>query len=114
MADVRILSQADLSGTVADWHLLRSGNLDQREEICNYVKVALMTDMLSAPGEILPDPDSTDRRGWWGDMDARSIWNGWQIGCRNWLLTRAKIVERNSHEGDTVVRAETYTRNALQ
>jgi len=112
--DPRIVSQANLRDTVADWSLLPTGNLDQREEICNYVKVALMSDRLSDPGEILPDPDSTDRRGWWGDLDAGVIWRGWPIGCKNWLLTRAKISDPNSFEGDTVVRAETYTRDALQ
>jgi len=114
VADPRVVSTANLAGTFADWNLLRSGNLDEREEICNYVKVALMTDRLAAIDEILPDPDSNDRRGWWGDLDAKAIWNGWQIGCRNWLLSRAKINEINSFEGDTVIRAETYTREALQ
>jgi len=112
--DPRIVSTADLRGTIADWSLLPSGVLDQSEEICNYVKVALMSDQLSDLGEILPDPDSTDRRGWWGDTDAFAIWRGWPIGCKNWLLSRAKISDARSFEGDTVVRAEMYTRNALQ
>jgi len=114
MADVRIVSSASLRETVADWLLLRTGNLDQRQELANYVKVALMTDALSDVAEIRPDPDSDDRRGWWGDMDAGIIWRGWPIGTKNWLLERAKISDGYSWEGDTVVRAETYTRNAVQ
>src|SRR5262245_57089798 len=100
MADPRIIQTTDLRMiTQADWNLLPTGVLDEREELCNYVKVALMTDALSAPGEIIPDPDSTDRRGWWADMDAESIWQGWPIGSKCWLLSRAKISDPNSFEG---------------
>jgi phage gp46-like protein len=45
---------------------------------------------------------------------ARDIWEGWPIGTKNWLLTRAKIIDMPSFEGDTVARAENYTREALQ
>ena len=92
--DVRIVSKADLRETVADWLLLKTGNLDERQELANYCKVALMTDAMSDPDEIRPDPDSDDRRGWWADMDAGPIWRGWRIGTKNWLLTRAKISGR--------------------
>jgi phage gp46-like protein len=105
---------ADLRGTQADWVLLPSGDLDEGEELANLVKVALMTDRLAMPDDVLPDPDSTDRRGWWGDQDAAAIWDGWPIGCRNWLLTRAKITGTSAAEGSTEVRAEQYTREALQ
>jgi len=114
MADIRIVSRADLQQTVADWLLLKTGLLDERQELANLCKVALMTDMLSDPDEIRPDPDSDDRKGWWGDMDAQAIWRGWPIGCKNWLLTRAKLGDAYSWEGDTVYRAENYTRIALQ
>jgi phage gp46-like protein len=113
MPDIRIISKVDLRETVADWLLLKDGNLDERDELANICKVALMTDRLSAPDEILPDPDSDNRRGWWADYEAQAIWGGWEIGTKNWLLTRAKISDKYSFEGDTVVRAETYTREAL-
>src|SRR5262252_1018193 len=112
--DVRIVSIADLRQTIADWLLLKNGLLDQRQELANYCKVALLTDALSDLNEIRPDPDSDDRRGWWGDMDAQAIWRGWPIGTKNWLLTRAKISDAYSWEGDTVYRAENYTRAAVQ
>jgi phage gp46-like protein len=102
-----------LRETVADWLLLPNGNLDQRDELANYCKVALMSDALSDVGEELPDPDSDDRRGWWGDMQADVIWQGWPIGTKNWLLSRAKIADVHSAQGDTVSRAENYTRSAL-
>jgi phage gp46-like protein len=113
MTDIRIVSKADLWTTVSDWLLLPTGLLDESEELANYAKVALMTDRLSDIQEIRPDPDSDDRRGWWGDYQAE-LWRGWPIGTKNWLLTRAKINDTPSFEGDTVVRAETYTREALQ
>lgn len=112
--DVRIVSSATLRDTVADWQLLSNGALDEREELANYVKVALMTDRTAGLDEVLPDPDSDDYRGWWGDMDAQPIWRGWQIGTKNWLLSRAKITPPEAWEHDTVTRAENYTRDALQ
>jgi len=114
MSDVRIVNVTSLRDTVADWSLLSNGTLDEREELANYCRVALMTDRLADTDEVLPDPDSSDRRGWWGDMDAQDIWNGWQIGTKNWLLTRAKVADAYAWEGDTVVRAENYTRDALR
>jgi phage gp46-like protein len=114
MADIRIVSSATLAETVADWSLLPDGTLDESEELANYARVALMTDATALPTDVLPDPDSDDRLGWWGDMDAQTIWNGWPIGCKNWLLRRAKISDPNSAEGDTVVRAQNYTQAALQ
>jgi phage gp46-like protein len=115
MTNPRIIQTEDLRMiTQADWQLLPSGFLDERYEIANYIKVALMSDQLSDPGEILPDPDSTDRRGWWADMDAQTIWRGWPIGCKCWLLMRTKIVQLAAFEGDTVNRAEMYCRMALQ
>jgi phage gp46-like protein len=114
MSDIRIVSKADLKQTVADWLLLPNGTLDETEELANIVKVALMTDRMSDPGEILPDPDSTDRRGWWGDLEAAEIWGGWKIGCKNWLLSRAKITGQASSEGATLLRAYQYTQEAVQ
>lgn len=114
MTDVRILSKATLRNTVADWLLTPAGNLDESLELANIAKVALMSDRTSEKDEIRPDPDSDDRRGWWGDHEAEIIWDGWPIGTKNWLLTRAKINDQYSFEGDTVFRAEQYTREALQ
>ena len=114
MTDVRIVSVASLRETVADWLLKSDGALDESEELANLAKVALMTDRLADIDETLPDLDSDDRRGWWGDYEAESIWQGWKIGTKNWLLLRAKISDRFSREGDTVIRAEQYTREALQ
>ena len=114
MSDLRLKQTYSLEGVTMDLLLRDNGTLDEREELATAVRVALGTDALADIDEILPDPDSTDRRGWWGDLDAKSLWNGWNIGCKNWLLTRAKITGPDSFEGSTLARAEAYTRNALQ
>jgi len=112
--DVVAVQPQLMEQTIADWLLLPDGTLDESQELANLVKVALMTDALAGPDDVLPDPDSTDRRGWWGDYQADQIWDGWPVGTKNWLLLRAKISDPYSLEGDTVLRAEQYTRQALQ
>lgn len=77
------------------------------------VIVALGTDALAPPNEELPDPDATDRRGWWGDMDADELWGGWPVGCLLWLLHRAKITGPLARQGSTLARAEGWTREAM-
>jgi phage gp46-like protein len=113
--DIRLKEyQSLLHGTTMDWLLTPVGLLDETEELATAFRVALGTDRLADINEVLPDLDSTDRRGWWGDLDAAEIWDGWNIGCKNWLLTRAKISDDISWEGATVRRAHNYTREALQ
>lgn len=114
MTDARLKGFVSLEGTTMDLLLRDNGRLDEREELATAVRVALGTDALSSADEILPDPDSTDRRGWWGNLDAEEIWGGWPIGCKNWLLLRAKITDTPSSEGSTIHRARQYTRDALQ
>ena len=80
MSDIRIINVTNLDGIWADWLLKPDGSLDESEELVNIVKVALLTDALATLDDVLPDPDSDDRRGWWGDLDAVPLWNGWPIG----------------------------------
>jgi phage gp46-like protein len=114
MTDIRVVNVTNLKGIWADWLLLPNNTLDQSEELGNIVKVALLSYALASPDDILPDPDSTDRCGWWGDLDADTIWNGWPIGAKIWLLKRAKITPAQAQEGSTLARAEAYCRVALQ
>lgn len=115
MTDIRLKENFTLQGVTMDWLLRDTGLIDERDELATSVKVALGTDSQAAASDILPDPDSVDRKGWWGDLDADEIWGGWPIGCKNWLLTRAKILTATpSLEGDTLERARQYTREALQ
>lgn len=105
---------AIVEGCTMDWLVLDSGLLDESEELATSLRVALGTDALSDVDEILPDPDSTDRRGWWGDFEAELIWGGWPIGSKLWLLSRAKITDAPSSEGSTVARAKQYTEDAIR
>jgi phage gp46-like protein len=115
MTDIRIVEVVNLQVMTMDWLLQGDGTLDETQELATAVCVALGSDALADETEVLPDPDSTDRRGWWADYQAAEIWGGWPIGCKNWLLKRAKIIsDQASLEGTTVQRARDYTEAALQ
>ena len=115
MPDIRLVQYTDFPTSFAiDWVLLGDGTLDDTQALATAVIVALGTNRLALSSDILPDPDSTDRQGWWGDLDAEEIWNGWPIGCRLWLLKRSKIVGTEAHGGATVTLVEQYIREALQ
>lgn len=97
-----------------DASLLDDGTLDDTQALATAVILALGTDRLVERTDVLPDPDSTDRAGWWADMDAEEIWGAWPIGSRLWLLKRAKIEDPGSQRGATVTRVEAYLREAIQ
>jgi phage gp46-like protein len=78
------------------------------------VIVALGTDALAPEGEELPNLDSQDRAGWWGDTDAQELWEGWPVGCLLWLLRRAKITGPGAKGGSTQARADGWTRDAMR
>ncbi len=110
---LNLKQSAALPGTLMDW-LQSADGLSEEEELATAVRVALGTDRLADLDESLPDIDSTDRRGWWGDLEAEEIWGGWPIGTKNWLLLRSKISDIGSVDGATVVLAEQYTAQALR
>jgi phage gp46-like protein len=115
MPDVRLVQQTQFPLYFnIDALLLGDGSLDSSQALATAVIVALGTNRLASPTDILPDPDSTDRMGWWGDLDAEEIWGGWPIGTRLWLLIRSKIVGTEAREGATITRVEAYIREALQ
>jgi phage gp46-like protein len=117
MADIRLVQNTQFPITTnvgIDWLLLPDGTLDDTQALATAVIMALGTDALASPTDILPDPDSTDRRGWWGDLDAEEIWDGWPIGSLLWLLKRDKIVGAQARTGATVTRVENYIRQAIQ
>jgi phage gp46-like protein len=97
-----------------DWMLLGDGTLDDTQALATAIVVALGTNMLADIDEPLPDPDSTDRGGWWGDLDADTIWNGWDIGSKLWLLRRTAIESVASRQGSTVARVLAYISLAIQ
>ena len=115
MVDIRVVqNQAFLTLSIPlTWQLLSNGELDNTHDIETAVIVALSTDALAQPNDVLPNPHSSDRRGWWGDVDAAEVWGGWPIGSRLWLLRRAKITDFGSKEGATVIRVQDYIHEAL-
>jgi len=114
MADLRIVQTSSLAGITMDMLLQSVGGVDETNDLATAVTVALCTDALANADDVLPDLDSDDRRGWWGDFEAADVWGGWPIGSRLWLLSRAKITDQSAQEGATVARAEQYARDALQ
>lgn len=115
--DIRLVQNTLFPGegvVQIDWLLLGDGTLDATQELATAVIVALGTDRLAEIGDVLPDPDDTDRRGWWADYQAEDIWDGWPVGSRLWLLQREKIEGPGSRRGATTVRVEQYIREAIQ
>ncbi|HVE20660.1 MAG TPA: phage GP46 family protein [Acidocella sp.] len=72
------------------------------------VILSLLLDAAAQPGDALPDPNSTDHRGWWGDAFLPPV-NGKpdRIGSRLWLLKRS--VQNNA----TLIAAQNYATEAL-
>jgi phage gp46-like protein len=114
VADIRLVPITSLDVITLDWLQTQSGLLDETNELITAVIVALCTDAQAAPTDVLPDPNSTDLRGWWGDYQADIIWGGWPIGSKLWLMTRSKIVDQNAREGATVARLQAYINQAMQ
>ena len=116
MSDIRYLQQLDFPAyaVTLNWLLTDQNLLADGYDLQTAVIIALGTDALAPPSEELPDPDATDRRGWWGDMDAEILWGGWPVGCLLWLLSRAKITGSTASQGSTLSRADGWTRDAMR
>jgi phage gp46-like protein len=117
-SDVRFLQLADHMpfryAVQLDWLMTDQKLIADGLDLQSAVIVALGTDAVAGADDELPDPDSTDRRGWWGDLDANEIWGGWPVGCKLWLLQRVSITGVGSVYGSTVNRADSYTRDAMK
>lgn len=116
MVDIRLIQNTEFPkySVTVDWSLLGDGTLDDTQALATAIIVALGTDRLADDSDLMPDPDDTDRRGWWGDYDAEEIWDGWPIGSRLWLLQRDKITGSGAQRGPTTVRIEHYIYEAIQ
>lgn len=119
MTDVRIGQRGSAAGQPfqavdLDLLLTPAGQLDTSDELATAVTIALMTDALAGPDDALPDSRDTDRRGWWGDVDAAEIWDGWPIGSKLWLLSRTTITGSAARKGATTVQVEDNLHEALQ
>jgi phage gp46-like protein len=116
MPDIRLVQNVEFPkySVTVDWLLLPDGTLDETQALATAIVVALGTDRTADINDQLPDPDDTDRRGWWGDFDSEEIWDGWPIGSRLWLLQRDKITGSGAQRGPTTVRVENYITEAIQ
>jgi phage gp46-like protein len=114
--DVRIVQNNFFPkySVTCDWSLREDGTLDDTKALATAVVVALGTNGLAASSDILPDPDSSDRQGWWGDLEAEEIWNAWPVGSKLWLLARSKITPSDAAQGGTLIAIETYIRDSIQ
>jgi phage gp46-like protein len=116
MTDVRFRQQSDPIGYAVqlDWLLSPMNQLQDGRSLQSAMIVALGSNALADVSDPLPDPNSTDRGGWWGDLDAQEIWGGWPVGSKLWLLKRSKITSSLASDGGTVYRAQGYGREATQ
>jgi len=116
MTDIRYLQQADFPryAVQLDWLMTDQNLLDETFALQSAVIIALGTDALVGATDPLPGLDDTDRGGWWGDLDAQEIWDGWPVGSKLWLLRRAKISSPLAADGGTAFRANSYARAAMQ
>lgn len=115
MPSLKLVAKTGLKTDVTiDLLFCPTSGSDSDIALARSVLVALNTDRLALPDDPLPNPRDDNRRGWWGDLDAATIWGGWSIGTRLWLLSRAKITDATAADGSTLVRAQQYIAEALQ
>jgi len=96
-----------------DWRV-SDGAIDETQALATAIMVALGSDRLAAVGDELPDNLDSDRRGWWGDMDAEAIWNGWPLGTRLWEMRRDAVRPPNYKHGATAAKAEQFVRETMR
>lgn len=84
------------------------------DDLAESVSVALGSDRRAEKDDDLPDLMDTDLRGVWSDTDAKQVWNGWPVGCKFWLLRRAKILGTRARGGSTIARVNEYIDEAIK
>ena len=114
--DIRLVQNLQFPkySVTLDWLLLDDGTLDDTQALATSVMIALGTNALADVDDILPDPDSTDRQGWWGDYQADTIWGAQPIGSKLWLLRRSAIESVASRGGSTLAAIKTYIVACIQ
>ncbi len=84
-----------------DW-LIADGALASADDLDTAVLLSLFSDRQASDDDTLPD-GSTDRRGWWGDLDQEV-----PLGSKLWLLSRSRLND------DVEKMAVIYAKEALQ
>lgn len=82
-----------------DWQV-QMGDLTSGDDLQTAILISLFTDRLTNSDDDLDN--SSDRRGWWGDINAQ-----YKIGSRFWLLRRQKLTLKVAQK------AEQYAKEAL-
>ena len=113
--DIQLTGVSSPDVILMDWlQTPVTGQIAEGPSLQAAVFVALLSDAIASPSDQLPDPNSDDLRGWWGDLDVEEIWGGWPLGSKLWLLTRTSIVDQNARTGATITRVQKYLAAALQ
>lgn len=86
--------------------VFENNDLKTEQGLETAVMISLFTDRRANDDDILPEVNSDDKRGWWGDQTSNIEDD--QIGSRLWLLDRAKTTEEN------IVRCKQLVRESLQ
>ena len=101
--DIKIIWNTDLmEGDIS----YSNGDLVVDDGLETAVLMSLFTDRRAEDDDELPDPNSTDKRGWWGDLV--SDINNDKIGSRQWLLERSKTID------EVLENIKLYAEEALQ
>jgi len=85
---------------------IENQDLETESGIVTAVIISWLTDRRADDEDILPDPSSTDKRGWWGD-EISDVEND-RIGSKLWLLSREKTLD------SVLQRAKEYGTEALE
>jgi phage gp46-like protein len=88
---------------------VQAGDLQADNGLKTAIILSLLLDRPALPGDVLPDPRSAYRGGWWGTAFLPPL-NGKPdfYGSRLWLLKRAVQTP------DTLVKAQNYAMEALE
>jgi phage gp46-like protein len=91
MSDLKIRWDSDLmTGDM----VFADNDWEMDEGLGSAVIISLFSDMRADIGDQLPDPESTDRRGFWGDiLDPDVV--GDKLGSKLWLLERAIMIDKD-------------------
>ena len=104
MTDLKLLWDDALS--IADLEFA-DNDITKSTGLHTAVIISLFSDRRARDDDVLPDPTSLDKRGWFGDLISPAV-TGDQIGSRLWLLEREKTTP------EVLKRAEEYCIEALQ
>lgn len=105
-ADIRIVWDVDLNEGDIEFDIANQ-DLTKDEGLETSVIISLFTDRRANAEDTLPDSNSTDRRGWWGDLASPDV-EGDRIGSRLWLLQREKTL------ASVIEKAKKYAEEALE